>query len=137
MTSGTLPPVVQAPTAQAAVWPRSALACNGSTPTHTSTCVAVAAVKTMARPRTLAATALLVDDGVVVVLGDCVGAVVLGDGEDEGDGAGVVDAGGGAGVVGDGVGVGVDVLGDGVGDGDGVGVADVFEGDGLGEGVAV
>jgi hypothetical protein len=106
------------------------------------TCVVVAAVKTIARPRTLAAVvAVAVAVVAVAVLGAGVVAVAVAAvgvgvsvGVGVGVGVGVVGVGVGVGVrVGVGVGVGVGVVGVGVGVADGFAVVEVFEGDGLGE----
>jgi hypothetical protein len=78
LTSGTLPPVVQAPTTHWDACPRAPLGCRGATPTHTLTGVVLAvawkAVKTMARPEAPVVVALVV----AVPVGDD-------DGDDDGD----------------------------------------------------
>ena len=87
LASGTLPPTVQAPTAHWAACPRSLLCCRGRTPTHKLTGAVLAAaawnaVRTMGRPGTPSAAALIVDVsvgvGASVVGGAVVGAAVVG-----------------------------------------------------------
>ncbi len=123
VASGTVPPVVQAATSQAAALPRSLLCCSGSTSTHRL--AVVAAVRMMRWPELAPADADSDADVVgVAVLGAGVGVGVVG----VGDGAGVVgvtvvwvgagvDVAGelGGGVVGEANGVGEVVLGAGAG----------------------
>jgi len=154
LASGTLPPTVQAPTAHWAACPRSLLCCRGRTPTHKLTGVVLAAaawnaVRTMGRPGTPSAAALIVDVSVGVgvgvvgvgvgVEGVGVGVGVVGVGVGvEGVGVGVGVVGVGVGVVGVGVGAaGVDVLavGAGVGVVDAFAVAEAFVADALGAGL--
>lgn len=101
LTSATLPPVVQASTAQWVACPRWRLGCRGATPTHTLTCAVVTAVKTMESPPSpRAAVVLAVVDAVPLELAGGVVVAVAG--------VGVVDAVVGVGDVVVWVGVGVE-----------------------------